>query len=127
MLTKIAPNPKQASTLRAHAAKTLALLSHIPQTQFPEHVLLAYYDCIHALIEANANECGVEARGEQAHYELIEWVCSEKQLAPILRETLQSVRQMRNDIFYRGRVITGYSLEEHEPTIKHIIALLSQE
>jgi hypothetical protein len=127
MMERVAPDKPKAIALRKASERIIARLDHTPKYDFPSDTLIDYYSALHCVLEAYAVERGFKTKGEGAHQILIDWICDQRNISFKLRKFLQQLREIRNKAYYDGFEVPPNFLPENEPTIKHIIALLSQE
>src|SRR3989344_3357181 len=106
MIIKITPDIEKSNALIKMAEITLERLGKTDVQEYPSNTLLDYYDAIHELMEAIALKQGVKAKGEGAHYELIEYSAKQGLVDEHTRQFLQQMRDYRNQISYEGFMIS---------------------
>lgn len=127
MKSKIKPDIEKAKSLINMAKITLDRLNSLDKLKYPSNTLNDYYDILHKLMEAYTVLKGLKFRGENAHKELIDYVC-EILFNPQDRLFLQDLRQFRNQIAYEGFNIDKDYLKRNifriESCFKYLIKIL---
>jgi hypothetical protein len=101
MRKKVRINFEKASSLLMMAKISLERLNSFDKMKYPSNTLNDYYDILHKLMDGFAISKGVKFVGENAHKELINYICGELFTLQD-KEFLQRIRQFRNQIAYEG-------------------------
>ncbi len=127
MKSKIKSNIEKAKSLINMAKITLKRLNSLNKLIYPSNTLNDYYNIIHKLMESYASLKGLKFRGENAHKELIDYIC-ENLFTSQDKIFLQNLRQFRNQIAYEGFNIDKDYLKRNiiriENYIKSLIKIL---
>ena len=121
MITKVRPDKQKLNSLKNMAKITLERLNKTDIEKYPSNTLIDYYDIIHKLIEAIIVNEGIKIRGENAHYELIEYVARKKKINEETRQFLQQMRDYRNRISYEGFMVHKNYIKLNKNKIQKII------
>ena len=121
MTNPIEPDRQKAKSLRDMAVITLDRLDKTDKEKYPSNTLVDYYEIIHKLLESLACIEGIKVRGEGAHSELIDIICSIFKLESNKREFMQEMRDYRNHISYEGFNIKAEYIKNRSGKIKEII------
>lgn len=95
--------------------------------KYPSNSTKDYYDIIHNLLEAIVCLLGIKIKGENSHYELINFISSKLNLSEVDRLFLQGLREYRNKISYEGVFVSGDYLLRNREKIELIIYNLMNE
>ena len=77
MRLNVAPDNEKAKALVTIAKITLERLHESNVKKYPSNALIDYYDSIHKFLDAITCIEGIKIRGDGAHQQLIEYVCTE--------------------------------------------------
>lgn len=122
--TIVADHAKARSLLSsAHTVKER--LDATDKRRFPSNTIVDYYDITHMHLEAIGLSVGVKFKGEAAHQELIEYVCTTWQLGEQTRQRLQELRTWRNKILYEGLKMKTHFVEANEQWLLQTIERLA--
>ena len=124
MKTKVMPDISKAKSLLTMAKITLARLKETDKNKYPANTLTDYYDVLHKIMEAITSAEGTKFRGEGAHQELIDHICSTYKQGELIRIFLQELREYRNRIAYEGFTVTNDYIKTNSEKIETIISTL---
>ena len=102
MITNRKPDRQKSDALKKMAEVTLERLKKTDAEKYPSNTLTDYYDSLHKLMEALALSEGIKFKGDGAHQELIDYVCSRYKFGESTRVFLQEMRDFRNRVNYEG-------------------------
>lgn len=113
----------KSESLLKMAKITLERLDSFDKLKYPSNTVNDYYDVLHKLFESYSSLKGVKFVGDNAHKELIDFLCVE-----LFNEQdkifLQNLRQFRNQISYEGFNIDEDFLERNDKRIRDYINYL---
>lgn len=121
MKFQVVPDKQKAQSLRYVARITLERLQKTNISEYPTNTLLDYYDILHKLLEAITLTKGIKIKGDGAHQELIDYVCSKYSLSEQERMFLQQLREYRNRISYEGFIIKEAYIIKNKEKIEILI------
>lgn len=124
MKVKITSNKQKAKSLKTMAELTLQRLREIDALKYPSNTLTDHYDIIHKLMESLTNLEGIKIKGEGAHQELIDYICSKYKFSEADRIFLQELREFRNRINYEGFFVKETYVKLNKYKIELIIQKL---
>jgi hypothetical protein len=123
MKNKVRMDKEKANSLMNMAQITLERLNSIDKLKYPSNTLTDFYDILHKLMESYSSLKGLKFKGENAHKELIDYICQEL-FNSRDRIFLQEVRQFRNQIAYEGFNIDKNYLERNIKKIEGYIQFI---
>lgn len=123
MRNKARIDKEKANSLMDMAQITLERLNSIDKLKYPSNTLTDFYDILHKLMESYSSLKGLKFKGENAHKELIDYICQELFNSQD-RIFLQEVRQFRNQIAYEGFNIDKNYLERNIKKIEGYIQFI---
>lgn len=113
----------KAISLMNMARITLERLNLLDKLKYPSNTLNDFYDILHKLMESYSSLKSIKFSGDNAHKELIDYVCQELFNSQD-RIFLQELRQFRNQIAYEGFNIDKDYLERNIKRIEAYISIL---
>ncbi|VVB81039.1 Uncharacterised protein [uncultured archaeon] len=125
MKIKITPDKAKAKSLLEMAKITLERLKETDKNKYPANTLTDYYDVLHKVMEAITSIEGLKFKGEGAHQELIDHICTAHKQDESIRIFLQELREYRNRIAYEGFTVTDDYIKTNSDKIETIISTLT--
>jgi hypothetical protein len=126
MKNKMKIDREKAVSLMNMAQITLERLNLLDKLKYPSNTLNDFYDILHKLMESYSSLEGVKFKGDNAHKELIDYIC-QKLFNPQDKIFLQELRQFRNQIAYEGFNIDRDYLERNIGRIETYIFILTKK
>ena len=117
-------NKQKAKSLKNMAELTLQRLRESNLLKYPSNSLTDYYDIIHKLMESLTNLEGIKIKGDGAHQELIDHICSKHEFSEADKIFLQEMRDLRNRINYEGFFVNEFFINSNKDRIELIIQKL---